>query len=89
MKQIRAISFGPDSLDIAYVDESDLRLEGQVYLTHSLSLARSRFPDEVREIEEAAQDLVRDALAQWAQSLPYDLEQAYRDARRTDEDDDD
>ena len=88
MKQIRAISFGPDSVDIAYVDESDLRLEGQVYVTHNVSLARSRFPDEVREVEEAAQDLLREALGEWAKSLPYDIEKAYRDARRTDEDDD-
>lgn len=74
MKIIRGIVFQPDSVDIQYMDDAgDVRLEGMVYVTHNITIARDgNYDDGIRELEEATQDLLTDVLGDFAVSMPFD-----------------
>jgi hypothetical protein len=73
MKVIRSITFEGDSVVMQYMDETDVRVEGYVYLTHQLTVATGQdYDDEIRAVEEAAQDLLRDVMEDFTTSRPYD-----------------
>lgn len=85
MRMIRAVVFNPDSVEIQYMDDGDVRLDGNVFITHNITISREADQDdEIRVVEEAAQDLLTDVMQDFAKSLPFDPA-GYLD----DEDDDD
>ena len=88
MRVIRSVSFSPDGVDVTYMDESDVRLEGHGYLTHTLSLSRERFSQEADDLEAAVQDFLRTAYQDWASSEPLDITEAMRASDLDDEDED-
>jgi len=96
MRVVRAVSMSPDSIEIAYLDDtSDLRGEaGSVYQVHTVCVARDD-PD----LEEAAEDLetavsafLEAAVLRWATSMPVRPEDALQremERYQMPEDDDD
>ena len=73
MKIIRSIVFSADAAEVQYMDESDVRLGGQVFLTHQCTVLRGGDHDnEIVEVEQAVMDLLTDVLGDFARSLPYD-----------------
>ena len=87
---IRMVAFNPDSLDVQYVGETDVRAEGAIYQTHTISIARdAQLDDEIRELEEAADHLLGEAIGQWARTLPVDLAADVRSRMDLDDTDDD
>jgi hypothetical protein len=89
VKFIRSIIFNPDSVDLQYMDESDVRLEGAAFVTHSMTIARdSDYDDEIAKVEDACMDLLMDVLQDWAKSLPFDPA-SLQGADDDDDDDDD
>lgn len=90
MKLIRGVQINPDGIDIQYMGETDVRAEGAVYQTHTISIARDgSLDDELREFEEAADALLTAAISAWAKSLPIDLSANERLHADLDDDDDD
>lgn len=86
MKFIRSIVFNPDTVDLQYMDESDVRLEGAAYVTHSMTISRgTMYDDEIATVEDSVMDLLMDVLQDWAKSLPFDT----ASLRGSDDDDDD
>ena len=87
MRVIQSLRFGPDAIEVTYMDESDVRLGGKAYLVHSLNVARASYSDDVAHLEEETDALLTDVLGDWARSLPMDMEQ--REEEGDDDDDDD
>lgn len=86
MKIVRSIQLNPDSIDLAYMEDTDIRLSGNVFLTHHMSVQRgSEYDDEISQLEEAAESLVNDVLIDFATSPPHDPSQ---DVPWDDDDDD-
>ena len=55
MRFIRSIQINPDSVDLAYMDDADVRLGGAVFQTHHISISRgSNYDSEIDELEGAA-----------------------------------
>ena len=86
MRVVQHITFGPDAIEITYMDESDVRLGGKAYLVHNLSVAREAYAEELQALEEQVAILLTDVLGDWARSVPIDLD---RIIRRDDDDDED
>jgi hypothetical protein len=73
VKFIRSIIFNPDTVDLQYMDESDVRLQGAAYVTHSMTISRDAdYDGEIAKVEESCMDLLLDVLQDWAKSLPFD-----------------
>ena len=73
MKVIRSVVFAGDSAEIQYMDESDVRLEGQAFITHQLTILRGGdHDDEIDAAEQAVEALLVDVLGDFARSLPYE-----------------
>lgn len=73
MKIIRAVVFNPDSVEIQYMDDSDVRLDGNVFITRNITIARGVDHDgEIASVEESAQDLLTDVMQDFARSIPFD-----------------
>lgn len=71
---IQSVGFDPDSVSIAYIDDSDVRDEMRVWQTHQISVARGGgLTEETLALEEAAADLLGAALARWHQTPPVDI----------------
>jgi hypothetical protein len=86
VRLIRSVVFNADSVELQYMDESDVRLEGSVFLTHHMTVSRNAdHDDEIATVEDATMDLLTDVLADFAKSLPYDPRV---DVEEDDDDDD-
>lgn len=86
MKIIHSVVFNGDSVVLQYMDESDVRLDGGVFVTHSLTVSRNAdYADEIAVVEDGAMDLLTDVLGDFAKSLPYDPR---TDVEEDDDDDD-
>jgi hypothetical protein len=72
MRIIRSIQVNPDSVDLAYMDDADVRLGGAVFQTHHISISRgSDYDNEIDELEAAAEALLTDVLEDYASSPTY------------------
>jgi hypothetical protein len=86
VKIVRSVVFDGDAVEVQYMDESDVRLEGNVFITHQATIMRGAdHDDEIDAVENAAMDLLVDVLGDFARSLPFDASTMVED----DEDDDD
>ena len=82
---IRSIQINPDSIDLAYMDDADVRLGGAVFQTHHISINRgSNYDTEIDELEAAAEALLTDCLEDFTSSPAYAIP-----APPDDDDDDD
>jgi hypothetical protein len=72
-------------MQVIYMEESDVRLEGRAYITHSLSFDRALYQEELEDLDERVQNLLTDVLQDWARSLPAQLVEV----ENGDDDDDD
>lgn len=96
-KVIRGIQFEADSVMIQFVDEAnDVRAEGTIYQTHTISMQRDGdLDDEIAEVEDVALKLLATAISAWATTLPFDVMASLQNARERvlyddgDDDDDD
>jgi hypothetical protein len=89
MRMIRAVQINPDSIDLAYMDDADVRLRGKVYLTHHLSIEREgNFDDEIETLEAAAEALLTDVLVDFESSPAYDPMLAMRERYGSDDEED-
>lgn len=87
MRIVRAIVFNPESVEIQYMDSDEVRLDGFVFQTRQITIARDReWDEEIAVVEEGVQDLLVDVLEDFAGSLPYD---PGRQIQPSDDDDDD
>ena len=87
---VRSIQLGPDGVDISYISDSDVRAEGSIYQTHTISISRHGLTDLeqlIADLEDAANDLLAAAIQGWASTLPFDVMAAREDD--DDEEDDD
>ena len=83
---IRSIQVNPDSVDLAYMDDADVRLDGAVFQTHHISISRgSNYDNEIAELEAAGEALLTDVLEDFTSSPAYAIEPPDDD----DDDDDD
>jgi hypothetical protein len=84
-RTISNVSITPQSIDISYMAETDVRAEGAIYQVHQLSISAidEFLSDEIEEFEEALDRLLEAAIHRWASTMPVDLHP------REDEDDDD
>lgn len=82
MKVVRTVTFDGLSVTLAYMDEdTDVRSEGLVYQAHSITIGRDGpLDEEIAAVEAAVDDLVAAGVTQWATTVPYDVQQAQRDA---------
>jgi hypothetical protein len=86
MRIIRSIQINPDSVDLAYMDDADVRLGGYVFQTHHISISRgSNYDTGLDELEGAAEALLTDVLEDFTSSPAYAIPAPPDD----DEDDDD
>jgi hypothetical protein len=86
---IRSIQVNPDSVDLAYMDDADVRLGGDVFQTHHISISRgSNYDNEIDELEAAAEALLTDVLEDFVSSPAYEIPIPVLD-EEDDEDDDD
>ena len=89
---IEAVSFSPAGVTIAYMGPTDVRVEGAVYQAHSIGISWDS-PEElqafVTAVEDAAGELLSQAIQAWARSKPHDVvEQRQQDMEEQDRDDD-
>lgn len=72
---VKNISFDDASITLAYMDETtDFRDGGMVYQTHQISISReAEVAQELREVEEAVEDLLQACLRRWSQTPPVDI----------------
>jgi len=85
---IRSIQVNPDSIDLAYMDDADVRLGGAVFQTHHISISRgSNYDSGIDELEGAAEALLTDCLEDFVSSPAYEIPIPVQDD--DDEDDDD
>lgn len=83
----RSIQVNPDSVDLAYMDDADVRLGGAVFQTHHISISRGSEYDELIEHLEAAADvLLTDVLGDFASSPAYAIPDPTVEADDEDED---
>jgi hypothetical protein len=70
---IRSIQINLDSIDLAYMDDADVRLGGNVFQTHHISISRgsSNYDSEIDELEAAAEALLTDVLEDFTSSPAY------------------
>jgi hypothetical protein len=88
MRIVRSIQINPDSVDLAYMDDDDVRLGGEVYQSHHISIGRgSNYDVEIEALEVAAEALLTDVLEDFTRSPVYEIQIPVRDD--DDEDDDD
>jgi len=81
----RSIQINPDSVDLAYMDDADVRLGGAVFQTHHISIQRdSDYGDGLEALEAAAEALLTDVLEDYVTSPAYAIPQF----SSTDDDDD-
>lgn len=86
MRVVRSIIFNPESVEVQFMETDEVRLEGYVFVTKSMTIARDRdYDDEIEAAETAVADLLADVLEDYAASAPYDP----RFAEGDDDDDDD
>jgi hypothetical protein len=72
MRHIRSVQVNGDSIDLTYFDEDDVRVEGNVIMTHHLNVGRhSNYDDEMDKLEAAAEDLLTDVLTDFVASPAY------------------
>lgn len=89
MRLIRSVQINPESIDLAYMDDADVRLKGKVYQTHHLSVERDgNYDNEIATLEDAAEALLTDVLVDYVASPAYDPMLAMRDRYGSDDDDD-
>lgn len=83
-KVIRGIQFEADSVMVQFVDEAtDVRAEGMIYQTHTISIQREgELDDEIRAAEDACLTLLTTAISAWATTLPFDIQASIQDARQ-------
>ena len=87
MRFIRSIQINPDSVDLAYMDDADVRLGGAVFQTHHISISRgSNYDTGLDELEAAAEALLTDVLEDFTSSPAYAIPVPVDD---DDEDEDD
>jgi len=85
---IRSIQINPDSVDLAYMDDADVRLGGAVFQTHHISINRgSNYDNEIDALEGAAEALLTDVLEDFVSSPAYAIPVPVQ-ADDDDEDDD-
>jgi len=86
---IRSIQVNPDSVDLAYMDDADVRLGGNVFQTHHISINRgSNYDNEIDELEAAAEALLTDCLEDFISSPAYAIPAPPDDGDDDDDDDD-
>jgi hypothetical protein len=75
---IRAMSIDADSISIEYMElPTDVRHNGLVMQQHTVVIAKHpEYQDEFEALEEAALDLLRDALEDYANTEPVQLRPA-------------
>lgn len=75
MRSIRTITLLEDSVEISYMDlEADVRAQGNVWVAHTAVINRASYEALSEDLEEAAGDLLAQALQDWQSSLPVALE---------------
>ena len=85
MRIVRSIQINEGSIDLAYMDDADVRLGGAVFQTHHISINRgSNYDTEIDELEAAAEALLTDCLEDFTSSPAYAIP-----APPDDDDDDD
>lgn len=73
VRLVRSIQINADSVDLAYMDDTDVRMDGHVMQTHHLSVNRGgQYDTEIDELEASAEHLVTDVLVDFANSPVYD-----------------
>lgn len=81
MKVVRAVSMSPESIEIAYMDDtSDLRGEmGSVYQVHTICVRTDdpELDEEVERLETAVSAFLNRAVMRWATSAPVDVADAF------------
>lgn len=87
---IEAVSFGPDGVRVAYMTPTDVRVEGEVFQAHTIAISwqNEALAPLISKVEDAADELLREAIITWARGKPMDLE-AERQAAIDALDDDD
>lgn len=89
VKIVRSIQINPDSVEIAYMDEGDVRLGGDVFQSHHMSVNRgSNFDDEIGSLEAAAEALVTDVLIDYDASSAFDMVAGWQEDDDDEEEDD-
>jgi len=70
---ISSIDIAEDSISIQYMRSDDVRDRGKVVLAHRIEIDRrhKQYRDGIETLVEAAEDLVRDVLGDWAHKEPY------------------
>jgi hypothetical protein len=87
VRLIRQVQINPDSIDLAYMDDADVRLGGAVFQTHHISISRgSNYDAGIGELEGAAEALLTDCLEDFTSSPAYAIPAPVDD---DDEDEDD
>jgi hypothetical protein len=86
---IRSIQVNPDSIDLAYMDDADVRLGGVVFQTHHISISRgSNYDNEIDALEAAAEALLTDCLEDFVSSPAYAIPEPVLDEDDEDDDED-
>jgi hypothetical protein len=71
---IGSIQINPSSVDLAYMDDADVRLGGAVVQTHHISIMRgSNYDTEIDELEAAVEALLTDVLEDFTSSPAYEI----------------
>lgn len=79
MRIIRSLVFDEGGgVQVTFLEDSDIRLEGRVFMTKTMTVAGGQHETEVQELQDYAQDFLRDVYQDWAQSQPFDIEGALR-----------
>lgn len=86
---VEAVVFGPDGVRIQYMGPADVRAEGEVFQAHTIAVswASEALTDLITAVEEAAIELLSEAIKAWAKSVPVDLVQQRQDEMDDDETD--
>lgn len=89
VRTIEAITFDPNGIRIQFMSSTDVRAEGEIFQAHTVAIswANEALRDLVKEVEEAADRLLGEAITTWASSRPFDIE-ADRQQMLDDNDDD-
>lgn len=90
MRIVRSIQINPDSVDLAYMNDADVRLGGAVFQTHHISISRgSNYDTGIDELEAAAEALLADVLEDFVSSPAYEIPVPVQDDDDDDDDEDD
>lgn len=89
MRIVRSIQVNEDSVDLAYMDDQDVRCEGFVFQTHHISIGRGgNWDTEIDKLEGVVEALLTDVLVDFTASPAHDTAQDLPTYEEEDDDDD-